>query len=245
MSMDEIWTQALGAISGGRVLDIATGHGNFVQLLVDSLVSFDEIVGIDASERAIEAARSAFEGENIHFARMQAEKLDFEDNCFDTVSLSASLHHLANIPGVLAEAERVLKPGGHFVLAEMHRDGQTEAQLTFVYLHHWAAAVDSALGILHNSTLARDELLACAASLNLDEIRCYDYSETDSDPMDERRIAALDGMIERTLARVKETPDLEAANRATLIGRGEQLYWQLHDLGAQREPILVLTGQKR
>ncbi len=93
--------------------------------------------------------------------------------------------------------------------------------------------------------MARDELLVHAQSLNLDEVRCYDYSETDSDPMDERRIAALDDMIERTLARVKEAPDWVAANRAALIGRGEQLCRRLHDLGAQRESILVLTGQKR
>jgi SAM-dependent methyltransferase len=240
MKMDEIWAEALGAISGGRVLDIATGYGNFVQILADELATFDEIVGIDASERAIEAARSAFKGENIRFARMQAEKLDFEDNYFDTVSLSASLHHLTNIPGVLAEAERVLKPGGHFVLAEMHRDGQTEAQLTFIYLHHWAAAVDSALGIAHNPTLARGELLAHVQSLNLDEVRCYDHSDTESDPMDERRIAALDALIERTLERAKEAPD-----HAVLLQRGEQLCRRLHDLGAQREPILVFTGEKR
>ena len=63
--------------------------------------------------------------------------------------------------------------------------------------------------------------------------------------MDESVIAALDDMIERTLARVKELPDRVAANRAALKARGEQLCRRLHDLGAQREPILVLTGQKR
>jgi len=64
---------------------------------------------------------------------MNAERMDFANESFDTVSISASLHHLPNIQQVLAEISRVLKPGGNFILAEMHRDGQTAAELTSVY----------------------------------------------------------------------------------------------------------------
>jgi ubiquinone/menaquinone biosynthesis C-methylase UbiE len=75
---------------------------------------------------------------------MDAERLCFEDDSFDTVAISASLRHLSHIQRVLDEMVRVLKPGGHFIAAEMHRDGQTEAELTSVYLHQWVAQVDTA-----------------------------------------------------------------------------------------------------
>jgi ubiquinone/menaquinone biosynthesis C-methylase UbiE len=38
--------QALGGISGGRVLDVATGEGGFIQTLIQNLKSYVEIIGI-------------------------------------------------------------------------------------------------------------------------------------------------------------------------------------------------------
>ncbi len=146
--MTNVFKQTLGDIAGGRVLDVATQEGGFVRILAESLKSYTEIVGIDISEQAIETAQSTFDQENIQFIQMDAEQMDLEDESFDTVSISASLHHLANIPSVLTEMKRVLRLGGRFIIAEMHREGQTEAQLTVVYLHHWVAEVDSALGRL-------------------------------------------------------------------------------------------------
>jgi ubiquinone/menaquinone biosynthesis C-methylase UbiE len=40
--------QALGGISCGRVLEVATGEGGFIQTLAENLKSYVEIVGIDA-----------------------------------------------------------------------------------------------------------------------------------------------------------------------------------------------------
>ena len=175
----DIIERALSDIVGGRVLDVATQEGRFVQILRENLQSYTEIVGIDISEQAIETARGTFGQANIQFWVMDAEQLDFEDESFDTVSISASFHHLSNIPQVLKEMERVLKPAGHFILVEMHRDGQTEAEFTSIYLHHWVAEVDSTLGRLHNSTLARQELVNYVAGLGLNEVEVYDYTDCD------------------------------------------------------------------
>ena len=238
--MPNIFKQSLGDIAGGRVLDVATGEGGFVRILAKSLKSYAEIVGVDASEHNIETARTTFNQENIQFMPMDAEQLDFENESFDTVSISASLHHLANLREVLAEMKRVLKPGGHFIIAEMHRDGQTEAQLTVVYLHHWKAEVDSALGALHNSTLARQELVDYVDDLGLGNVGFYDASDTDSDPMDEVRMGQLENLIDGNLQR------LEGMSRhGALKRRREELRQRLHEVGAQREPVLVVTGKKQ
>ena len=235
----DVFTEALGGINGGRVLDVATQEGGFVQILMDSLQDYTEIVGIDIDEPAIETARSTLGQEGIQFLVMNAEQLDFDDDSFDTVSISASLHHLSNIQRVLQEMKRVLKPGGHFILAEMHRDGQTEAELTSIYLHNWVAEVDSALGRLHNGTLARQEFEDYVVDLGLSKVEFHDFVDTDSDPMDKTRVEQLEDLIERVIERAEE-----ASSYRQLEERGENLRQRLYETGAQREPILIVVGTK-
>ena len=229
----------LSGIEGGRVLDVATQEGHFVQILMKNLQSYSDIVGIDIDQQAIDSARSTIEHANVGFLMMDADRLDFEDACFDTVNISASLHHLSNIPRVLSEMVRVLKPGGYFILEEMHRDGHTEAELTSVYLHEWVAEVDSALGNLHHRTLARQEFADYAAGLGLRDTAIYYDNQVDSDPKEQARIEQLDDLIERTLQRAES-----ASNVNELKERGEQLRQRLHKIGAQREPIIIIVGVK-
>jgi ubiquinone/menaquinone biosynthesis C-methylase UbiE len=231
--------RAMSTITGGRVLDVATQEGNFVQMLMENLQSYTQIVGIDVNAQAIETARATIGQENIQFLVMNAEQMDFEAESFDTVSISASFHHLSNIRQVLNEMVRVLKPQGSFIIAEMHRDGQTEAELTSVFLHHWVAQVDTALGRFHNRTLSRQELINHVASLGLSQVVCYDYTDRDSDPLGKTRIEQLEGLIERVIQRAEA-----AGNYRELKMRGEALRQRLHQVGAQGEPVLVVIGKK-
>ena len=234
-----ICERVLGDIAGGRVLDVATQEGGFVQILMESLKDYTEIVGIDVNDQAIEKAQSTMGRENVRFLVMNAEQLDFEDHSFDTVSVSASLHHLMDSQRVLEEMNRVLKPGGHFIVAEMHRDGQTEAELTSVYLHQWVAEVDSALGRLHNRTLARQELADYIACLGLSNVEFHDDIDRDSNPMEKARIEQLQSLIERAIQRAER-----ANNYRELKARGEELRKRLLVVGARREPILLIIGEK-
>ncbi len=238
--MTNVFKQALGDITGGRVLDVATQEGDFIRILAESLKNYTEIVGIDISEQAIETAQSTFDQENIQFIQMDAEQMGLEDESFDTVSISASLHHLANIQPVLTEMKRVLRLGGQFIIAEMHREGQTEAQLTAVFLHHWVAEVDSALGRVHNSTLARQEFVDYVESLGLCNVEFREFNDTDSDPMDETGIEQLKGLIDRNIQRAEGVSSYRELKR-----RGEELRQRLYEVGAQREPVLIVIGEKR
>jgi len=235
----DIIESILGSIDGGRVLDVATKEGHFVQVLMKNLHSYSEIVGIDISEQAIETARNNLSQENVQFLVMNAEKLDFENKSFDTVNASASLHHLANIQQVLGEMERVLKPGGRFIIVEMHRDGQTEAELTSIYLHQWVAEVDSAQNCLHNRTLARQEIVDNVARIGLTKIECFDQRDTASDPKEKARTELLEGLIERTIQRAENTK-----NCTDLKEQGRELCKRLYKVGAQREPIIMIVGEK-
>lgn len=236
----DVFEQALGGIAGGTVLDVATGEGGFIGILAKSLKRYTRIVGIDTSERAIETARSALPDPCIRFVQMDAARLGFSDQCFDTVNVSASLHHLAQIPPALAEMKRVLKPGGRLVVTEMHRDGHTEAQLTAAQIHGWAAEVDSALGTLHNRTLARQEIVDLVDALGLKHVLHCDHVDADSDPMDQALVSSVEGYIHRYLERAKGLSDQGALER-----RGEALRRRLRDVGIQREPVLIIVGERQ
>lgn len=237
--MVDIFSRALGHLSGGRVLDLATGEGGFVELLAHRLRDHDQIVGADADSPALEAASGRLDQAGIHFVQMRGERLGFAAACFDTAAISASLHHLACIPPVLSEVERVLKPGGYFILAEMHRDGQTEAQQTVIALHHWIADVASALGMVHNHTLSRQELSHWARSLGLHGLAHYDTAVPDEDPFEESVIHELGEAIDRTLLQARQSPNYESFR-----GRGEALRERLHRVGAQSEPVVVIVGRR-
>jgi 2-polyprenyl-3-methyl-5-hydroxy-6-metoxy-1,4-benzoquinol methylase len=237
--MADIFAEALGRLSGGRVLDLATGEGDFVDLLAHHLRDHAAIVGADADGPAVETAGARFDRAGIRFVQMEGERLAFATGCFDTVAISASLHHLANIPAVLAEAGRVLKPGGVFVLAEMHRDGKTDAQQTLIALHHWVADVASALGLVHNHTLSRQELVDHAQSLGFHGLAYYDTACPEEDPFEESVIRELAGAIDRTLRQAAVAP-----NHESLRHRGEALRERLHRVGAQSEPVVVIVGRK-
>src|SRR4030042_7175323 len=120
---------ALIKLSGGYVLDVATGGGGFVNFLMENLKDYLEITGIDCNEKPLDAARKSYSQANIHFIRMDAARIDFPDGRFDTVCISNSLHHMSDLPRVLPEMKRVGKPGGHIIIAEMYQDGQCETQL--------------------------------------------------------------------------------------------------------------------
>jgi len=231
--------QALNSISGGRVLDVATGNGNFVSALIENLRDYTEIVGIDTNTRALDAAREKFKQDNIRFEPMDATRLGFADASFDTVCVAYSLHHLENLPQAFAETRRVLKPEGCLIVAEMYRDNPTDAQLTHVYLHHWVAAIDTALGISHRETYTRQDILNLISDLNLRDLVCYDYADLAADPKDAQNIKRLDAALDQYCDRAKNF-----TNALELRARADEIRARLHTVGFHGATTLIATGQK-
>jgi SAM-dependent methyltransferase len=227
----------LGDLSGGRILDVATGAGSFVRFLLDGLQDHAEIVGIDADpERSAAFAEAFGDREDVRFVEMDAHHLVFPDSSFDTACISNSLHHLADPAPVLAEMLRVLRPGGHVVVNEMYRDGQSETQATHVLLHHWWAAVGTLRGEIHRETYRRAEILAIVDGLGLADLRLVDLADPDEDPHDPETVVELEAAIDRYLGLADGHPELQE--------RGEDLRARLREVGARSATQLVGVGRR-
>lgn len=108
----------------GCMLDVGTGPGH-IPLLVCERISGARIVGIDLSTHMLRHAerhrQSSRHRERIEFRLGDAKGLPFDDGVFDVVFSNTILHHIPAPAPFLAEARRVLRPGGVFLVRDLYR----------------------------------------------------------------------------------------------------------------------------
>lgn len=98
---------AVGAREATRVLDVATGPGYVAAKAAERGA---DVVGLDFSETMLAHARTNVPG--VEFVHGDATALTFEDASFDAVVAAFLLLHLGTPERAVAEAARVLRPGG-------------------------------------------------------------------------------------------------------------------------------------
>ena len=104
----------VGLLRLGDTLDIGAGDGAIGQLVVKSARS---LTCLDKSERMIEAARARLtDFGNVRFCVADMHQLPFDDDSFDDIMLFNALTYAERPEQVLAEAKRVLRPEGRFVI---------------------------------------------------------------------------------------------------------------------------------
>lgn len=106
--------------SGESVLETSCGTGQVTLRAARQVANGGKVIATDISEKMIEEAKKLAKENslsNIHFQRMDAEQLDFEDNRFDAAICSLGLMYFPFPTEALKEMYRVLKPGGRAVAA--------------------------------------------------------------------------------------------------------------------------------
>ncbi len=124
----------------GRLIDIGTGTGRMVELLGPGA---ERAVGIDRSPEMLRMARGridvlASSGLAAELRQGDMYALPLEDNGADTIIIHQVLHYAQQPPAVIAEAARVLAPGGRLLIVDFAphdreelRDRDAHARLGF------------------------------------------------------------------------------------------------------------------
>ena len=102
------------------ILDIATGTGDLAILMAKT--SAEKIIGLDISAGMLEVGKQKIEAlhlnQKIEMVIGDSEKMPYEDNTFDAITVAFGVRNFENLEKGLSEILRVLKPNGVFVILE-------------------------------------------------------------------------------------------------------------------------------
>jgi 2-polyprenyl-3-methyl-5-hydroxy-6-metoxy-1,4-benzoquinol methylase len=108
--------EALNAQSGDNVLEVGCGSGYYTRALVEAGA---RVTATDLSPAYVEQARGLAPG--AEFSVEDAQRLSFEDESFDRVLMTEVVEHVPEPARAVAEAARVLRPGGLLALSTPSR----------------------------------------------------------------------------------------------------------------------------
>jgi ubiquinone/menaquinone biosynthesis C-methylase UbiE len=104
-----------GALRGQRLLDVASGTGHLAKAAAERGAMAE---GVDISPEMAARAGSAFPA--LAFRVGNADALPYDDRSFDAVTCCFGLLHMERPEQAVAEAFRVLRPGGRFSYTVWH-----------------------------------------------------------------------------------------------------------------------------
>ena len=110
--------EALGPRQFDSLLDLGTGTGRLLELFAPL---YARAIGIDASTAMLAVARANLDKAGVAGAQVRLgdiQHLPFTRNSFDVVTIHQVLHYLDDPEQAIAEAARVLRPGGRLLIVD-------------------------------------------------------------------------------------------------------------------------------
>lgn len=131
------WESLAHALTGllrlGDVVDVGAGDGSVAQLLAPRARRW---TCVDRNERMISAARRRLaRSRDVRFVTADAHHLPLEDGAFDEALLLHVLTQVQQPAKAIAEATRVLRPGGALVLATLDAHDRADVTATYGDVH--------------------------------------------------------------------------------------------------------------
>ncbi len=231
-------TPLLDVRNGDSILDVACGRGRG-SFIIASLNPHAHVTAIDLLPTNIHVASTLYEGtKNLGFRVDDAMKLSFSALSFEKVICLEAAFHFPDRARFLAEAYRVLKPGGKALIVDfMWKTEKDRAILS-----------DDATYLVRNiwqwddfSTI--DEYITDAQATGFKISACHDWSRKVTDPVafSFKAIAELGRNHWTRLLLVKANPLLASLTDADWNGFAESAYAHDHVKGHMEYRALVLS----
>lgn len=119
LSLPEYQQDILQAVQRSEtVVEVGVGSGQLLRALSEIVPT---VIGIDHSTEMLKTARTLFGGDEIDLRLGEMGHLPLADQAVDAVVLNQVLHHAEHPQDVIVEIERVLRPGGFLVVADLLR----------------------------------------------------------------------------------------------------------------------------
>ena len=155
-------------VGGGAVLDLATGTARIPLAMVEQGEQQGPIIGLDITPAMLSCGHADVEsrdlGLQIGLVCASATGMPLVKGLFDVVICGLAMHHM-DVPAVLYETRRVLKPGGHLVVAAVRKPPLWQSPVARVLL--WIAAL--VYGLVHRTARAKAEMAAIPNLRTTDE----------------------------------------------------------------------------
>ena len=126
LGIHRIWKDAmldwLAPRKGTKLLDVAGGTGDIAFRFLKRVNGEGQATILDMTEDMLVAGRQRAEAEKLSdrldWVVGDAMKLPFEANTFDAYTISFGIRNVTRVQEAIAEAYRVLRPGGRFMVLE-------------------------------------------------------------------------------------------------------------------------------
>lgn len=149
------WARAIGHLLPPlRVADLGCGEG---YLTIEASRWAGRVIAVDRSPAVLKRARALATRRrvrNVIWKRGELERLPLRDDCVDVALLSQALHHAKDPARALAEAARIVVPGGRVLVLDLrqHEERWVRQRLG----DRWTGFTDEALGkLLESAGLTR------------------------------------------------------------------------------------------
>ena len=115
-----------------KLVDVACGTGDIAKLFLNHVHNSSQITCVDPNKGMIKKGKEKLNKfKNLNWVIAPAEKLPIENNLFDFYTISFGLRNTKSLDDALAEAYRVLKPGGRYLCLEFSKI--QNSNLNFIY----------------------------------------------------------------------------------------------------------------
>jgi ubiquinone/menaquinone biosynthesis C-methylase UbiE len=132
---------------GETVLDLGSGAGADVLISAGRVGASGKAIGLDMTDEMLELARVNAAGagvDNVEFVKGYIEDIPLPDDSVDVVISNCVINLAADKRRVLAEAARVLRPGGRFAVSDVIADPDMSAA-TRADMQEWTGCIAGAL----------------------------------------------------------------------------------------------------